>query len=302
MSSATAPALADDAAATIEEVRFGTRDGRMLVGRIYHPGAAPRCAVVLNGGVGFAARFYKDFAAWLAATYPVAVLTYDYRDFGWSLERPLAQSDACLSDWGIKDQSAALSFLRARFPALPLRVLGHSLGGQWLAFHDDVAHVDRVVTVGSGPGFWRDHPWRMLPTVVAFWWLMGPLATRLAGYLPGRLLGLGADIPAGCYWEWRTLCRRRDFHRSAWGRRYPRPRLEAARFKLTLVPIADDMLIAPHMVRKLPAFYPNARVDEVLIDPAELGLKAIGHGGAFLARNKACWPLIAAPLVDGGAS
>jgi hypothetical protein len=58
------------------------------------------------------------------------------------------------------------------------------------------------------------------------------------------------------------------------------------------------MTIAPHMVRKLPAFYPYAPISEVLLDPAQLGLKSIGHGGAFLMRNKACWPLIAVPLLD----
>jgi predicted alpha/beta hydrolase len=264
---------------------------------MHHPGTTPRHAVVLHGGAGFPARFYQDFASWLAATHQAAVLTYDYRDFGWSLDRPLAGSDA-RSDWGIKDQSAALTCLGGRFPELPLRVLGHSLGGQWLAFHEDVSRVDRVVAVASGPGFWLDHPWPMLPKVMAFWWLAGPLAAWLTGYMPGRLLGLGADLPGGVYWEWRKLCLRPYYHRSEWGRSYPQPRLAEARFKLTIVPIADDVLIAPHMVRKLSVFYPRAQLDETLLAPAELGLTAIGHGGAFLKRNQVCWPLIAAPLLD----
>ena len=112
-------------------------------------------------------------------------------------------------------------------------------------------------------------------------------ATGLAGYLPGQALGLGASLPAGVYWEWRKLCLRPGYHRSEWGRTYPQPRREEARFKLTLIPIADDMTIAPHMVRKLPAFYPHAQLSEVLLDPARLGLKSIGHGGAFLMRNLA---------------
>ncbi len=295
MSGATA---STSATAGVEDVRFRTGDGRTLAGRIYHPCTLPRHAVVLHGGAGFPARFYHDFATWLSVTHHTAVLTYDYRDFGGSLNQPLASSDARLSDWGIKDQSAALSFLRSRFPALPPRVLAHSLGGQWLAFHDDVSHVDRVVAVASGPGFWRDHPWPTIPKVMAFWWLAGPIAAWLAGYMPGRLLGFGADIPGGVYWEWRNLCLRPDYHRSEWGRCYPQPRLEEARFKLTIVPVADDGLIAPHMVRKLPAFYPRAQLNETLLAPAELGLKAIGHAGAFLARNQVCWPLIAAPLLD----
>lgn len=296
MPSATASASAAHAVTTAEKVAFTTGDGRTLTGRLHRPGTSPHLAVVLHGGAGFPARFYQDFASWLAAAHEAAVLTYDYRDFGWSLDRPLINSDARLSDWGIKDQSAALSFLKSRFPELPLRVLAHSLGGQWLAFHEDVAFIDRVVAVGSGPGFWLDHPWPMLPKVVAFWWLAGPLAAKLTGHMPGRLLGLGADIPGGVYWEWRKLCLKRDYHMSEWGRAYPRPRIEDARFKLTIVPIADDILIAPHMVRKLPKFYPHAQLSETLLDPVQLGLKSIGHAGAFLTRNQACWPLIASPL------
>jgi predicted alpha/beta hydrolase len=286
------------AAGSAKDVRFATKDGRTLTGRLHLPGEGPRIAVVLHGGVGFPARYYQDFAAWFCETYRVAVLTYDYRDFGWSLARPLAQSDARLSDWGIADQSAALGFLTGRFPTMPAHVIGHSLGGQWLAFHDDVGRIARVAAVASGPGYWRDHPWPMQPQVFAFWWMIGPAATRFAGYMPGRAIGLGADIPAGVYWEWRQLCFEPYLHRAGWGRAYPQPRLEEARFKLTLVPIADDILIAPHMVRKLPAFYPHADVSEVLLDPVQLGLKSIRHGGAFLARNKACWPLIAAALLD----
>ncbi len=297
MTSATPSVLAAHAAAEVENVRFTTGDGRALTGRLYHPGTFPRLAVVLHGGAGFPARFYQDFASWLSVEHEAAVLTYDYRDFGWSLDRPLSHSDARLSDWGIKDQSAALSLLRNRFPELPPRVLAHSLGGQWLAFHDDVAFIDRVVAVGSGPGFWLDHPWPMLPKVVAFWWLAGPLAAKFTGYMPGSLLGLGTDIPGGVYWEWRKLCLKRDYHMSEWGRAYPQPRIEDARFKLTIVPIVDDILIAPHMVRKLPNFYPYAQLSETLLDPVQLGLKSIGHAGAFLTRNHVCWPLLAAPLL-----
>jgi predicted alpha/beta hydrolase len=298
MSIATAPAISQGVSGGIEDVRFPARNGAMLTGRLHHPVVKPCLAVVLHSGVGFPARFYQDFAAWFSAEHDAAILIYDYRDFGWSLGGPLAQSRACLKDWAIGDQSAALSYLIGRFPSFTPHVIGHSLGGQWLAFHDDVARIGRVSAVASGPGYWLDHPWPMRLQALAFWWLAGPVVTRLAGYMPGRVIGLGADIPAGVYWEWRKICLRPGYHKSEWGGAYPQPGLGEARFKLTILPIADDVLIAPHMVRKLPAFYPYAQISEVLLDPAQLGLKAIGHGGAFMARNKACWPLIAAPLLD----
>ncbi len=285
-------------AAAIEEVRIPATDGRHLIGRLHRPAGAPRHAVLINGGAGIPARYYQDFAAWLCASHDAEVLTYDYRDFGWSQERPLAQSDATFSVWGLRDQSAALSFLAARHAGLPIRVVGHSLGAQWLAFHADVARVDRVAAVASGPAFWRHHPFHYMPAVIAFWWLIGPAATHALGYLPGRAIGLGADLPAGVYWEWRRVCVTPGFHKPEWGKSLPTPDLGAARFDLTLLPVADDPMIPPAVVRRLPQFYPHARVGETLLDPKALGIKAIGHVGAFHVRNRACWPLIAAPLVE----
>ena len=296
--SRTSPATAVIVVPITEDVRIATADGCLLSGRLHLPADAPSMAVVLHGGVGFPAGFYQNFAAWLAGEYGAAVLTYDYRDFGWSRTRPLSRSDACLSHWGIRDQGAALAWMLERFNELPVRVLGHSLGGQWLAFHEGIERVDKVVAVGSGPGWWLDHPRSMLPLVTLFWWLAGPVATVLCRHTPGKALGLGADIPAGVYWEWRRLCLRRDYHRTGWGRDYPQPNLDAAGFSLTIVPIADDTLIAPHMVRKLPSYYPRANLREVLLEPNRLGIRKIGHGGPFLARNRACWPLIAAGLVE----
>ncbi len=280
-----------------EKVRIPTDDGRVLAGILFTPWA-PAAAVVIHGGVGFPARYYQAFAAWLADQ-GVMVLVYDYRDFGASADRPLIQSDACLSDWGLKDQSAALDYLIARSEGLPVRVLGHSLGGQWLAFHRNARRVERAVTVASGPAYWLDHPLPMLPIVLGFWWLFGPLIAAIFGYMPGKRLGLGADIPAGVYWEWRKLCLHRDYHISEWGKAYPTPDLAAVRFPVTLMPIADDILIAPHMVRKSHRFYPETRIDEILLDPKAFGLKRIAHGGAFLEKNNACWPAIATALLRG---
>lgn len=53
------------AAAMSEDVRIATGDGHILAGRLHLPAGSPSQAVVLHGGVGFPARFYQDFAAWL---------------------------------------------------------------------------------------------------------------------------------------------------------------------------------------------------------------------------------------------
>jgi predicted alpha/beta hydrolase len=282
----------------LEEISFQAKDGRALAGRLHLPGTEPRFAVVLHGGIGFPASFYADFALWLARTHDVAVLTYDYRDFGRSGSGSLSRSATCLSHWAIDDQSGALTYLAGRFPSVPLRVIGHSLGGQWLAFHDDIAKVDRVVAVASGPTHWRDHPQSSFARILAFWWLLGPLAVTLFGYLPGRRLGFGADIPGGVYWEWRHLCRQRDYHRAFWGTEYPVPGLDRAKFKLAMVAVEDDPLVSPAIAGKLASYYPAAKAGLTLLRPIQLALASIGHAGAFTRKRKACWPWLVAPLLD----
>ena len=76
--------------------------------------------------------------------------------------------------------------------------------------------------------------------------------------MPGRL-GLGPDLPAGVYWQWRRLCLARAFHRDDWGKSLPAPNLECARFRLTCIALAGDVLIPPKFAARLEDFYPFAR-------------------------------------------
>lgn len=285
------------AAAPREDVLIETQGSEPLAGTLWGEQAAAAMAVVLHPATGVPARYYGAFAAWLAVDCGAAVLTYDYRDFGRSASGPISRSKATMSDWGIHDQEGALRFLARRFPALPLRVVGHSLGAQWLAFHADIARVDRVAAVASGPNYWLDQPPTYMAQVLWFWWLGGPVATRLLGYLP-RWMGLGADLPAGVYWQWRRWCLSRDFARADWGRSLPEPQAARARFRLTLIPIADDVMIPPKMVRRLAAFYPAAQTREDMIVPEAKKGQKIGHLRIFSPRSREWWPRIAAAVAD----
>jgi predicted alpha/beta hydrolase len=296
MIEAPAPEQADREDRSRETITFQTQDACWLKGTLFGDPARAAMAVVLHPATGVPSGYYGLFASWLAREHRAVVLTYDYRDFGESNGVLVRQSKARMSDWGIIDQEAALGFLVKRFAHLPPRVIGHSLGAQWLAFHKDIGKVDRVVAVAAGPNYWLDQPLSYMPSVIWFWWLAGPVVTKAAGYLPGWL-GLGADLPRGVYWQWRRWCLSPRFSQPEWGVSLPAPQLEEARFHLTLLPVADDVMIPQKMVRRLPSFYPQATITEDLITPSEHGLKEIGHLRLFSARCRAFWPRIAAPLV-----
>ncbi|MBB6251772.1 alpha/beta hydrolase family protein [Nitrospirillum iridis] len=277
-----------------QAVRITTPDGAQLAGRLMLPPAVPtpEIAIVIHGATGVPRDYYARFAVWLAGARDAAVLTYDYRDFGASAAGPVRHSDATMAVWGVVDQAAALDYLCDRFPDAEIWVVGHSLGGMCLPFHANAGRVARLIAVASGPAHWTKHPWRYTPSVIAFWFLLGPLATRLWGYLPGRLLGLGADLPKGVFWQWRRWCTSRGFYRVDWGRAMPHPMPDRMTGAVTLVGIADDEMMPPERVRRLADFYPAATIRHRVITPAEAGVKAIGHLRLFAERNAQAWPLL----------
>ncbi len=124
-----------------------------------------------------------------------------------------------------------------------------------------------------------------------FWYVLGPLMTRILGYTPGFLLG-GDDTPATASRQWRRWCTRADFYSPDIGCTLPevaRPGLSAP---LKIIAFSDDALMPPKSVAKLAQRYPNADVTEIVITPKDHGLREIGHMKAFSRANSVIWPEI----------
>jgi predicted alpha/beta hydrolase len=268
-------------------------DGALLAGKLFKPGNKPRVAIVIHGATAVPCRYYESFARWLSSAKQAAVLIYDYRDYGSSAKGPLRRARATMAVWGIKDQDAALGFLCKRYPDLPVEVIGHSMGGMFLAFHKNAARVSRLTAVASGPAHWSRHPLLFTPAVIAFWFAAGPLLTAALGYMPGRRIGLGSDVPAGVYWQWRRWCTSKGFHRADWGRKLPHPDLESVRCPVRAIAISDDAMMPPSVVRELAQLYPFAEMENKVISPRQAGCRKIGHLRVFTEHCRAAWPIIA---------
>jgi predicted alpha/beta hydrolase len=271
-----------------EDVRL--TDGR--AGRVCRPAGRPRAAVVLHGAVGVPMGFYRGFAEWLAAQ-GFACLTHDYRDFGASACGPMRASRATLADWGIADQAEALVAVRRAVPGVPVWVIGHSLGGLMLGFQAGMAGVARVITVASGPVHLSDHPWPYR-ALAAFFWYGVPGVVAALGYLPGRLVGFGSDLPAGVYWQWRRWCLNRGSVLAEAGRTLPMPDMGLVRAPMTVIAVADDAMVPPAAVWRLMALHGQAVKRQRVLRAADFGLARIGHLGAFARRNSVVWPQIIA--------
>lgn len=267
-----------------------------LQGRLFLPLAAPKAAVVINSAAGVPQGYYRAFATWLAEQNDMAVLTFDYRDFGKSAAQDVRQSKVLMSDWALTDQPAARDEMRRQLPQVPLWVIGHSLGAMLMPLQRDVDVIDRMIGVTSGLVYHRDHPWPYQALTRMFWFGHAPLAVRAMGYLPGWVSGFGVDLPASVYWEWRRWCTSPAAYYPEMGSTLPKPNWPRDGQMVDLIALVDDPVAPVASVRKLKGLYGERQTNLRVLDPADYGLKKVGHLGAFARKNRAIWPT----LIDGG--
>ncbi|MCW7537104.1 alpha/beta fold hydrolase [Aquabacterium sp. A7-Y] len=269
----------------MENVELQTPDGARIAARLFRPDsqvATARAAVLIGPAMGVRQEFYRPFARWLAEQ-GYLVATFDYRGMGDSRPRELARSlkgfEADLFDWAC-DYDTAIEALRAAAPGLPLYLLGHSLGAQLPGLLRNRGRVDGLVSVAAGSGYWRDNAPRTRRTVLYFWHVLVPLATRLYGYFPGRRLRKVGDLPRGVILQWRRWCLHPGYHVGAEGHHVQQAFAEA-RFPVVAFSMSDDELMTERGTHALVDCYRNAPRRIERITPQDANVGRIGHFGFF---------------------
>lgn len=255
------------------------------------PGAA--ATIILHPATAVTQAYYAPFAAWLAGR-GFNVVTYDYRGTGRSRPHSLRGFKASMTDWIDKDVAAVTRWTEERFPGLPLLAVGHSVGGHAIGLSPETARLRAAVLVASHAGasrtvrgFGERLRVRFVLRVLA------PLLCALFGYMPGRRIGLGEDLPRGVMLQW-----------AAWTA-LPRyffddPALDAARrmarvdIPLLVLGFDDDPWANPVAVDMLVSHLSKAQLERRNIDPRAAGVPAVGHMGFFRRRCEAAlWPQVA---------
>jgi predicted alpha/beta hydrolase len=125
--------------------------------------------------------------------------------------------------------------------------------------------------------------------VQLMWNVIGPLMTRVAGYLPWSRLGMGEDLPIDVYRQWRHWCRFPRYFFDDPLMREVTARFDAVRFPIVAVNALDDAWAPPASRDAFMAGYRNATVQAVTLDSRRLGLGPIGHMGYFRPRAQPLW-------------
>ncbi|GEC99889.1 hypothetical protein KVA01_20440 [Kocuria varians] len=178
-----------------------------VAGTLWLPEGGPSGVVVLHPATATPERFYAAFAEYVTGR-GLALVTYDYRGTGRSGD-PREHRRIRMRDWMAGDVPAVAAWTRAHFPDPPVSAVGHSVGGHAMVLGHGLEGLDRFAVVSSHLAFTariKPVPERM--RVAAMLHVAGPTTSRALGYLPGRKLGIGEDMPTGAMVEWGSWARR----------------------------------------------------------------------------------------------
>jgi len=279
----------------VQTHRPPARDGYGLAATVFEPaGGHTRAAVLIAPAMGVEQRYYRSFATHLAER-GLAAVTFDYRGIGGSRPPRLGDLEAGASDWGTQDLTAMIDWAADRYAPAPALLVGHSVGGQLLGLADNIGRLTALMTVASQAGHWRlfEAPFR-------YWvWLsmhaLVPAVCSVLPYLPGRLLGQGADIPRGVALEWARWCRNRHYLSDVQGRPV-RVQCDAYAGPIRAYSFADDHYAPRRTVEAFLGWFGAADKDWRHLAPGDAGMAAIGHFGFFRAgagshlwREAAAW-------------
>lgn len=199
-----------------------------------------------------------------------------------------------MRDWIELDVGAAIAWARDTHRAVPLLAVGHSVGGHAVGLSAGTAHLRAAVLVAAHAGSTRlieSAAERLKVRLILH--VLGPLASALLGYVPGKRLGLGEDLPAGVFREWSRWTTLPHYF-------FDDPTLGAAeRFSKQRLPILavgfdDDPWANRRAIDLLVSYLTGAAVERRQIDPHAAGTGPVGHMGFFRSRPGAVlWPGVA---------
>lgn len=260
---------------TGESVKLRTDDGVILSARLYQPAGEADMTVLVLPGVGVPQRALRHLAGWISRQ-GARCVTLDYRGIGESPPSSVPGANR-LTAWARYDAVAALRWIEEQW-AEPVVLLAHSFGGQMLGLSPELHRVRATVMIGSQLGSTRywDGPRRLL--LVAYWWMILPLASLMFDPIPGWT-GIGVPLPRDAAREW-----------ARWGRsagwfldHEPEGNRLLGSFDkpLAMFGISDDTIAPPRAVDALADRFTAAEPVRRTIRPGDLGLESLGHTGLF---------------------
>jgi predicted alpha/beta hydrolase len=276
----------------VDDITLPAMDGYPLGATLFLPRGAKRHAVLINSATAVHRKIYRGFAGYLAKR-GCAVLTYDYRGTGdsrkpaltgYNQPKSLVGFKASMSDWAALDVTAAVSWMRERYRALPFAYIGHSFGGQVLGLLPNNTEVSHALFIAAQAGYWKLMAAPERYRVYALLNFAGVPLTRMLGYMPGWA-GLGMDLPKDVFLQWTGWVMSPRYL-------FDDAKLDALQnfgnYKgaLRALCMSDDPWATRPAVELLCSGFTAIEPEIITVTPADTGASKIGHFGFFRPEHR----------------
>lgn len=273
-------------ATTPQTYALSAADGFALAITRYDAAGDAPCqgSLIVAGATGVPQRFYRRFAEYASAQ-GFSVFTFDYRGIGQSRPDSLKGFEMDYLDWARLDLAAVVEHVAEQ--AAPLFMVGHSFGGHAFGLLPNHQRVARFYTFGTGAGW---HGWMppMERLKVRAMWPVLTLLTRIKGYSPWSMLGLGEDLPRGVFYQWRHWCRFPHYFFDDPAMTHLADQFAQVRTPMIVANALDDLWALPRSRDAFIKAYSQAPLTCRDIDP-RAGLGPVGHMGYFRPKARPLW-------------
>ena len=274
----------------MKELFLKTPDQFPLKITLFEPQVSNQKVLLLNAATGVKQTVYYSFAKFFQEN-GFTVITYDYRGIADSRPENLKNFEASMRIWGTVDFKTLTNFIEENYPNYSRFCVGHSVGALIIGMNKDSKNFEKFIFVGTQDAYIGNLNLKVAITALLGFGIALPVLTTILGYFPANIFGLGADLPKGVAYDWRTLI----LNKKSTARLYEKIEADFAKHltQETLIIHAED----DHWVTKkgmdnlIKNVYPNLKKTfrEIKISESEKG--EIGHINFFRSYNKSLWKI-----------
>ena len=274
-----------------EHVCVTCEDGYTLSATLFRPESAPRGAILIAPATGIKRQFYASFATFLA-DYGYAVLTFDNRGIGDSLNESIRHCKADLVAWGKQDMPAALDTLMYHYPDTQYFLVGHSAGGQLIGLMHNADKLSAFINYGSSSGSLRNMRPRYRLKAHFFMNVFIPVSNLLLGHTRSNWVGMGEPLPKGVARQWRQWCNGSGYVKTSFGSEVTEHQYEDLAAPSKWIIASDDDIANEQNLKEMIDVYGASKSRYCVLFPAACGLDNIGHMRFFSRQSQRLWPLV----------
>ncbi|HEY9029924.1 MAG TPA: alpha/beta fold hydrolase [Kangiella sp.] len=241
--------------------------------------------IIIGSAFGVPQQYYKHVAHYFA-TQGVTCLTFDYRGIGQSKQGTMPAKDMLMEHWGQLDLEGVIQYVEKHYQPEELYYLGHSAGGQILGLAPSSHLFSKVILAATGVGAWRAWHGIQRYLLAAMWYfaMPGMMLFQRGDFFHSKMLG-PIPVPKHAVKQWVEWAKSEDYLFT------PAHALDLSGYKkitaeIFALTISDDWYAPQSSRDALLAHYKNSHRETQYVMPSDIGLKKIGHFGAFRKKQE----------------